>query len=724
MTRFRVAPMRLMAGTIVIILLQWLAAIQWQQSQPYFQLPIKLSHEQTILISHQNEAPRKITHVEANGIRLPLPAESLIPDPDYFQYFAQLNAFYAQQDRLFDLLAAADTITLWDSQGNSHRYPKVAKTLILIPIEFWAYQSFGALALLIGIAFWVFHRNQAVPRIILLAGVGFAVMQWTMSLYSTRELALPLDTFRHLIIVNHLGGKIFATSIVILLLYFPCSRPLPWLMKLSVGSIVFIWLNDLGQWVEWPINLCYFPSLLLFPTFIILAWRQFILCRFDSNLRRQLLWILGTILCGLGVAFALYIVPLLITGTSWLSLCLTNGIALLVFIGFVLGVQRHELFGIHRWWLRSWIVSAALLVLIVMDLSAVATFSHQASIGLGLVSFALSWLYLPLRQWGWRWYLGRCLGWCLPNKSSANNARPDTELNRLQQTLLQNLKPLHFARCKNPPPQIMQQQGLVMAVNPPDSGEYWIFTGKARGFELFSQQDVLQTQRQIVNHRAHSKQHTQTQQQLQAERTRIMRDLHDDVAADLLTLMHQAEDDGKRNKVRDTLNNLRSIIYSLQPSQALLLSDCCWRWQEDCLQRCRAAGVALDWQQADDFSALTLTTPGALHLQRILREAISNALKHSQPSAIQICLQRQDSQLTLIVIDNGSHLPIPQWQPGKGLSNVQHRAAELGGKVSWFLSIVDNIEYCHCNVQIPLTSFTRTTEDNNSENNDAQHIAA
>lgn len=702
----RAAPMHLMLGAMLLILIQSLAAVEWQRAQPFFALPLELRQGQLWLQLPAQAKPITVAAIELQGHRLELRGADRAPDPDYFASYAELNAFLARQQQLHHLLEPAPSVTLIAGDDTRNAFARQPRTLLQIPLEFWLYQAFGALALLVGVAFWAFHRSQPATRILALAGLGFALMEWTMALYASRELALAESIFRHLLALNHLGGMLFAAGTIGLLMFQPVSqpvaRPIPWLLWAGGIGLLLCWGNEILQWVEWPGHIFYFPCLLLLPVFVALVARQWRLCRSQPRLRAQLNWLMATLLTGLGLTFALYVLPLLLEQPSWLSLLQANIVVLLVFLGFVLGAQRSELFGIHRWWLRSWIVSGALLILVLADVSALLSF-HQAGRELGLLTFVISWLYLPLRQWCWQRALNHCKPGTQPQQAGL-------------QALLDHFKPLHLQTSAHSPSHLESQRGLVLAF-PLDGDQWCILTGKQRGFSLFTAQDAADAHALLTA--SHAADHL-----LQQERDRIMRDLHDDVAADLLTLLHQAEDDSRRTLVQETLGNLRAIIYSLQPGQSRSLAELVLRWQADCRRRCSAAGVNLHWHCAAECSDLIFTPAQSLHLQRLLREAVSNALRHAHPRTLSITLECDSHYLQLRVTDDGHHSPVADWRAGKGLHNLQLRARELHGTLQWRLHPAGDLQLCELNARFPLRIFAMTPSPHAARPRHADHLAA
>lgn len=684
------APMKIMLATMVLVAVQAIVAVDWHIRQPYFGLPLLANSDAVLLWDHARQHTVPVTAIRIGDRTFPLTAESLNADPGAFSTFGQLNQFLAGQDALHDALEQAASVTLVNPHELSAAFDRRTRTLLDLPLNFWIFQVFGAIALLIGVAFWTFHRQQPATRILLLSGVGFALMEWSMSLYATRELALAGNLFRNLLALNHFGGMLYAGCAVGLLMFQPIQLMYRWMLWCGGLGLVFLWVNEWLQWITWPGNIFYFPSVGLLAAFIFLARRQYQLCKGLHAKQAQLVWLFTTLVAGLGLTFAFYVIPLLLTQQILISLVHANAVTLLVFIGFVMGAQRNALFGIHRWWLRSWIISGVVLVLVIMDISALLTLHYQVSIGFGLLAVLLGWLYLPLRQCCWKLL-------------DTVQRKPLNIDHPLLPELMSRFSPLHFQVSPQRPENSQIDSGMVLAVEiEPD--RFWLFTGKARGFRLFTAQDRTESQALL-------QQWNQTEdadKKVEAERTRIMRDLHDDVAADLLTLLHQDNDTKRQHLVRHTLHNLRAIIYSLQADAEQLLQDAAQRWQEDTRQRCQASHIHCRWHENLNGDTRRLALPYLLQIHRILREAVSNAIRHAQPSTIDVLLECSETGLQLEIRDNGHHLPVQQWLPGKGYISLQHRALLLNGSVQWHLEERDHQQWCVVSLSIPFTATAET----------------
>ena len=72
---------------------------------------------------------------------------------------------------------------------------------------------------------------------------------------------------------------------------------------------------------------------------------------------------------------------------------------------------------------------------------------------------------------------------------------------------------------------------------------------------------------------------------------------------------------------------------------------------------------------------------GAVNITRIIRELMSNSLKHANPDWIEIRVVPSDDRVQLEYSDNGNSQPVAEWQPGKGLLNIRKRAEEIGAQV-------------------------------------------
>lgn len=72
------------------------------------------------------------------------------------------------------------------------------------------------------------------------------------------------------------------------------------------------------------------------------------------------------------------------------------------------------------------------------------------------------------------------------------------------------------------------------------------------------------------------------------------------------------------------------------------------------------------------------------HLFRIAQEAVSNALRHADAQSIDISLVSAESELSLVIADDGRGFSGPQREfEGRGLHIMEHRAKLIGATLDW-----------------------------------------
>jgi signal transduction histidine kinase len=70
-----------------------------------------------------------------------------------------------------------------------------------------------------------------------------------------------------------------------------------------------------------------------------------------------------------------------------------------------------------------------------------------------------------------------------------------------------------------------------------------------------------------------------------------------------------------------------------------------------------------------------------LSVYRIVQEALTNVLKHSDPTNVTVTLSLRDSRLELEVVDDGTPATLGAETTGQGIIGMRERAALLGGEL-------------------------------------------
>lgn len=168
-----------------------------------------------------------------------------------------------------------------------------------------------------------------------------------------------------------------------------------------------------------------------------------------------------------------------------------------------------------------------------------------------------------------------------------------------------------------------------------------------------------------------------------AERERIYNDLHDDIGAKLLNLIYGAREPQQADLARSVLQDLRDVVSRSRGTPGSLLevlSDI----HAESGQRLGSLGVDLLWEQAETLPDPVLDHSQALHLYRIVREALTNALRHARPRRMRIRVRQAPAELLLEITDEGGdEAPTVAVGAGRGTQGMQERAAELHGSIAW-----------------------------------------
>jgi len=180
------------------------------------------------------------------------------------------------------------------------------------------------------------------------------------------------------------------------------------------------------------------------------------------------------------------------------------------------------------------------------------------------------------------------------------------------------------------------------------------------------------------------------QKALKDERERIMRDIHDGVGGQLVSALAMMEKSDRASKdVTDVLvfalDDLRLMIDSLAPEEEglpELLSMFKYRYEP----KLKEQGIELQWRQSDLPELSEFSPRDSLQLLRIIQESFTNILKHARASQIEVAIavDQATGRASICICDNGDGFPSRVKKKGRGLSNMQRRASDIGIEIEFF----------------------------------------
>lgn len=171
---------------------------------------------------------------------------------------------------------------------------------------------------------------------------------------------------------------------------------------------------------------------------------------------------------------------------------------------------------------------------------------------------------------------------------------------------------------------------------------------------------------------------------LEAERSRLTRDLHDGLAGQLVSMVALSRradasvgDFGAA--ARKALVDLRLVIASMAEvgdDPGMMLAN----FRDHIQPQLRSLGVTLDWQMHALPEGSGWSSSTALELFRLLQEATINAARHSGADRVRIEIRPTGDGVRVVVSDKGCGGAADR-PGGYGLANMRRRARTIGARL-------------------------------------------
>ncbi|WP_169313767.1 sensor histidine kinase [Asticcacaulis biprosthecium] len=542
--------------------------------------------------------------------------------------------------------------------------------------------GFGAYA----ISTWIWALKPENPATRLFAASGVLTLLFTFS--ATRGfMAAPLPDSLMLALqsVNVLAASGFGIVMICLFLIYPSRLP-GWRWGIVACVTVFgVWtlvrtfgpFRDLAS-VQ-PITLAEMVGIIL-----IALW-QIAFTRNEPRQRAIAVWLAASVVLGAGTFIALVSVPITLGHDAIVPPHYAFAAFLLIYAGLAVGLVRYRLFELGGWAFQLMFNATMALATLAIDAVFIGALSLTPGVAFGLSLFAVAFLYLPLRAYAWhRLTQRRAIDEAVIFRSVIATSLQPSGPQRAEgwRQLVQDLyRPLELVSA---PTSVdtpkLQGEGLELHLPAAAGAPSLLLRYPHDGRSLFSPRDLAVAE-QILALMHHAEESRGAYDRgVSEERTRIARDIHDNIGAQLLRALHSGAAERKDAMIRDTLADLRDVINNAQSVDlplSLILAD----MRAETADRLSPHGISLAWR-VDAPSERSLK-PASIHaLRSLVREATSNTIKHANAQTMTVTFHLDESGVSLLVEDDGRGFNLDTVQLGHGLDNMKSRAESLGGAFS------------------------------------------
>ena len=197
---------------------------------------------------------------------------------------------------------------------------------------------------------------------------------------------------------------------------------------------------------------------------------------------------------------------------------------------------------------------------------------------------------------------------------------------------------------------------------------------------------------------------------IEEERNRISKDMHDEIGnglthiallSELIHAQHSPDSDIKKDinsistSARKLVQTMSEIIWALNP-QNDTLDNLLAYIREQSHQYFEGMNVAFNIHFPEVLPEIKLTNEQRRNLFLVTKEALSNAMKHSQAETIDLSLEITKDKYCFTVTDNGVGMPAQKNKVGSnGVKNMKKRMEDIGGSIEWKNEMKGtSVEYC------------------------------
>lgn len=218
------------------------------------------------------------------------------------------------------------------------------------------------------------------------------------------------------------------------------------------------------------------------------------------------------------------------------------------------------------------------------------------------------------------------------------------------------------------------------------------------GYLLYKQQKLKNRQLQKESELQEALNQIATQNKLQEQRLRISRDLHDNIGSQLTFIISaldnikygfKLQNDKLGDKIKNisdftsnTIFELRDTIWAMNRPE-ISLEDLKVRIT-NFMDKARESSenINFDFTIKNISDDISFSSVEGMNFYRIIQEAVHNALKYANAKNITVEIFQVETDLEIIIRDDGIGYDQESVEMGNGINNIKKRAKEIKAKIS------------------------------------------
>ncbi|MHA6721865.1 sensor histidine kinase [Sphingomonas sp. RS2018] len=592
----------------------------------------------------------------------------------------------AHWDRLSELattLAGGTAVLRYPgADGTTHDWHIASReqTLATLCPHFWLPWLTTVIALVVGLWVWTVRHRDWASRQFALMSIGIAAAALPIAIAGETPLATP--DYRWLLVTNSLGSLLFGAGLLGMLARFPLPLLPRRFADVTLAACLALIALQLFELVPAPYPLIGGACLAILVAMLVLLAAQVVAARHDAPARAAATILATTVSASVVVVVAVAVLPIVIGARQPLHTAFAIPLLLVIHLGVAAATVRSRSVAVERWAggaTREALVTA---LVIGFDIALVAVAWAVMGPAGAVMTILLTTAHIGLRN-GLR-----------RRRDAGARERERVLLRQITQLALAadadrrqalwiDALQLAFAPLDIAPGAAgdtrlsIADDGRLLHVPATAETDALVLSHAENGYRRFDQGHLARARELCTLMASVTSARDAYLRGVVEERRRIARDLHDDVGARLMTSLHRHDSGMMRQDVRDAMADIRLIVGNLVGERRRLeevLADI----RHEAATRLTDADIALDWPPcAGPPDATTVSGEAARHLTSMLRELVSNTIRHAHAGKVAVRVSRADDDLHLTFADDG--VGRGAQGNGYGLANVMRRAAALGG---------------------------------------------